>query len=219
MFELWKEDQSRVRLDENSQVSSFLGAYWIDRTNWTYYNTPPYSSYDAQLDVHNDTSFVMMGTTDGQVVAIQRMVQGSGVKTLYLTATDRAGMWFYCFGAKNITNSNCGLQFLDTAGNVTFDAQGKWLRLAGRVRNPVYNQDYPWPTGVPTIAVGMSQHGQWLQPNMQGLYRSFMIMSYGLRVSTGLAAQRVVVRQGPLGDANSPQPPPGDLFFADVTRY
>lgn len=219
MFELWKDDMSSIRLDENSQVSSFLGAYWVDRTNWSEIPTPPYSAYQARLNVHPNTMFVMMGTTDGQVVSLLSMVPGNGVKVLNLRATGRAGMWFYAFGERNIANSSSGLQFLDTAGNVTFDAQSKWLRLAGRVRNPVYNQDYPWPTGVPTIAVGMSQGGLWLQPNQVGQYRAFMVMSYGLRVSTGLAAQRVVGTQGPLGNANTPRPPPGDMFFADVTHY
>lgn len=220
MFELWKEDQSRVRLDENSQVSNFLGAYWVDRTNWTFYNTHPYPVYLASISVHADTLFVMMGTTDGQVVAINRLVPVSGAKRIDLTSAGRAGMWFYCFGARNVTNSNCGLQFLDIAGNVTFDAQAKWLRLAGRVRSPVLNQDYPWPTGVATVAVGMSQQGGWIQPSMVGQYPSFLIKAYGLRVSTGLAAQGVVVQQGPLGNVvYSQQPPPGDLFFADVTRY
>lgn len=219
MFELWKDDASRVRLDENSQVSSFLGAYWIDRTNWSEIATPPYPAFQAQLAVHQDAIFIMMGTTDGQVVSLVSMIPGSGNKICNLRATGRAGMWFYAFGARNISNSTSGLQFLDTAGNVTFDAQSKWLRLAGRVRNPVYNQDYPWPAGVPTIAVGLSQGGGWLQPNMVGQNRAFLVMSYGLRVSTGLAAQRVVITQGPFSDASSPQPPPGDMFFADVTRY
>lgn len=220
MFELWKDDQSRVRLDENSQASSFLGSYWVDRTNWTAIETPPYSASYATLNVHNDTVFVMMGTTDGQIVAIESISQGNGVKVLNLVATARAGMWFYCFGARNVTTSNCGMQFLDVNGNVTFDSQAKWFRFAGFERNPVYNQDYPWPAGVPTVAVGMAQRGTWLQPNQVGQYRSFMIMTYGLRISTGLAAYRVIPRQGPLGNAaTSPQPPPGALFYADVTRY
>lgn len=219
MFELWKDDSSRVRLDENSQVSSFLGAYWVDRTNWSEIPTPPYSAYDAYLNVHPETVFVMMGTTDGQTVSLVNLVAGNGVKTCYLRATGRAGMWFYAFGKRNIANSNSGLQFLDTDGNVTFDAQSKWLRLAGRVKSPTYGQDYPWPTGVPTIAVGMSQGGLWLQPTMVGQYISFLVFSYGLQVSTGLASMSAVVNQGPLGNANTPRPPPGDMFFADVTRY
>jgi len=220
MFELWKEDQSQVRLDENSQVSSLLGSYLVDRTNWSQVATPPYSAFQAQLAVHNETKFVMMGTTDGQVVAINSMTQGSGVQLLNLTATGRAGMWFYCFGTRNVVASNCGMQFLDTAGNVTFDAQAKWLRLAGKIRNPIYNTDYAWPAGVPTIACGMSQQGIWLQPNMLGQQRAFLIMSYGLLISTGLVRQLVIPRQGPFAEiVATPQPPPGDLFFADVTRY
>lgn len=220
MFELWKADQSRVRLDENSQASSYLGSYWVDRTNWTDVATPPYSATYAQLNVHNDTMFVMMGTTDGQVVAVENMVQGNGFKTLNLVATARAGVWFYAFGARNVTTSNCGMQFLDINGNVTFDSQAKWFRFAGVVRNAVYNQDYPWPSGVPTIAVGMSQRGTWIQPNMVGQYRSFITLTYGMRISTGLAAYRTIPRQGPLATVpGSSQPPPGDIFFADVTRY
>lgn len=225
MFELWKEDQSRVRLDANSQTSSFLGSYWIDRTsNWEDQSTSSingnFPAFYAQLPVHNDTVFVMMGTTDGQVVAIRALLPGNGVKILSLIATGRVGMWFYCFGVRNVTQSNCGLQLLDTDGNVTFDSQAKWLRFAGIIRNPAYNVDYPWPAGVPTVAAGMCQRGQWFRRVLVGQWPSYLILTYGLRISTGLVAQRVVAQQGPLGDvAGRPDLPGGDIFFADVTRY
>lgn len=220
MFELWKEDQSRVRLDENSQASSFLGSYWVDRTAWSAVNVNGRIVYYADLPVHNETVFAMLGTTDGQLVAIQALLQGNGEKVLKLRAEGRAGMWFYCFGARNITTSNSGLQFLDINGNVTFDSQSKWLRLAGVINNPVANTEYPLPSGVPTVAVGMCQRGTWFRRNMVGQYPSFLIMTYGLRIATSGVTQSVIATQGPLGDVGGrPDLKPGDIIFADVTRY
>lgn len=222
MFELWKDDMTRVRLDADSQASSFLSAVRIERTAWTEYTNVTYPYAIGSVNVPNDTAFVLFGTTDGRIVAIDKFVQGSGVKVLHMVADGRAGMWLYCFGARNVTSSNSGLQLLDEAGNVTFDSQAKWLRLAGAVKNPVLNAVNPWPAGVATVAVGMSQQGLWVQPVQVGQYRSFLIVNYGVQVSTGSATVRGISRQGPiLGNPPpaTPRPPIGGLIFADVTRY
>lgn len=213
---------SRVRLDENSQAASYLGAYWIDRTAWTLYPDVTFPYGYGSVNIHNSTVFVMFGTTDGQTVAIESISQGSGVKVLNLVATGRAGMWIYAFGARNISTSTSGFQLLDTAGVVTFDSQAKWLRMAGRVATPVFDTDYAWPSGVATVAVGMSHRGNWLQRNMVGQQHAFVVLNYGLRVSTGLAAISGVARQGPPNEqppAATPKPPIGSIIFADVTRY
>jgi hypothetical protein len=218
MFELWKDDMSRVRLDENSQAASYLGAYWIDRTAWTLYPDVTYPYGYGSVGIHPSTTFVMFGTTDGQTVAIESM----GGSVLNLVATGRAGMWVYCFGARNVTGSNSGLQLLDAAGNITFDAQAKWMRLSGVINSPAFNTDYGWPAGVATVAVGMSHRGNWIQQNQIGQQRAFLVLNYGLRVSTGLAAISGVARQGPQSASpppTTPRPAIGNLIFADVTRY
>lgn len=218
MFELWKDDMSRVRLDANSQAASYLGAYWIDRTAWTGFTDVTYPYGYGAVGIHPSTAFVMFGTTDGQIVAIES-ISGS---TLNLVATGRAGMWIYCFGARNVTGSNSGFQLLDTAGNITFDSQAKWMRIAGVINAPAFNTDYAWPAGVPTIAVGMSHRGNWIQRNQIGPNLAFLVLNFGLRVGTGVAAIAGVARQGPAGGttpATTPRPPIGNLIFADVTRY
>lgn len=220
MFELWKDDESRVRLDANSQVSAFLGSYPVDRTNWTSLPNGTIPLFQAQFAVHNSALFLMMGTTDGQVVSITSMVQGNGVKTVNLVATGRANVTLYAFGERNITVSNSGFQLLDINGNVTFDSQAKWLRIAGRVKSPTQAVEYPTPSAVPTIAAGMTQQGIWLVPNQVGQNRSFVIMSHGLRVATNQVSIQAIARQGPLATVPATPPPtPGDIFFADVTRY
>lgn len=222
MFELWKDDMSRVRLDANSQAASYLGAYWIDRTAWTMYSEVTFPYGYGAVAIHDSTTFVMFGTTDGQTVAIESIQQAAGYKVLNLVATGRAGMWIYCFGARNITVSNSGLQLLDVNGNVTFDSQAKWMRMAGVINSPAFNTDYGWPAGVPAVAVGMSHRGNWIQQNQIGQQRAFLVLNYGLRVSTGLAAIAGVTRQGPQSanpPATTPRPPIGNLIFADVTRY
>lgn len=219
MFELWKEDMTRVRLDENSQVTSYLGKYWIDRTNWTAVDTAYPYAYGA-VAVHPQTLFVMFGTTDGQFVAVENLQAGATQKVLNLVASARAGLWIYCFGAKNITTSNSGLQFLDINGDVTFDSQSKWMRFAGVVRNPTYNFEHPVPSGVPTVACAISQRGNWIQPNLVGQYRSFLVMSTGVRLTTASATYRTVPRQGPLATISGTPPRyPTSIIFADVTRY
>lgn len=222
MFELWKDDMSRVRLDGNSQASGFLGAVRIERTAWTEYTGVTYPYAVGTVNVPNDTALVMFGTTDGRTVAIDKITQGNGVKVLGLLADGRAGMWLYCFGARNVTTSNSGLQLLDESGVVTFDSQAKWLRLAGVVRSPVLNTAIPWPAGVATVAVGMSQQTNWLQQVMIGQNPSFILVNNGLLVSTASATVRGITRQGPLVNPpppNTPRQPIGNLIFADVTRY
>ena len=220
MFELWKDDQSRVRLDENSQVSALLGSYPADRTEWSSISNGTVPLFQAQIAVHNSTLFIMLGTTDGQAISITSMVQGSGVKLVNMVATGRANVTLYAYGPRNVTASTSGLQFLDINGNVTFDSQAKWLRLAGRVKSPAQGVEYPTPSGVPTIAVGLSQQGIWLVPTQVGQNRSFLIMSQGIRVATNQVSIQPLARQGPLATVpGTSPPPPGDIFFADVTRY
>lgn len=209
---------SRVRLDANSQASSYLGKYWIDRTSWTEYTTVSFPYATGSVGIHPNTVFVLFGATDGQVIAIETL--GGGV--LNLVSNGRAGMWVYCFGARNVTVSNSGLQLLDTAGVVTFDSQAKWLRMAGVINSPAFNTYYSWPSGVPAIAVGMSHRGNWIQQNQIGQRRAWIMRTHGLQVITGSAKISSVDRQRPFAEfppANTPAPPIGNLIFADVTRY
>ena len=222
MFELWKEDMSRVRLDANSQASGYVGSVWVDRTNWTEFTNVRYPYARASVAVPDSTVFVLFGTTDGQAVGIQRIYQASGYKVIDLLATGRAGFTIYCFGARVIPVSNSGLQLLDIAGNVTFDSGAKWLRLSGVINNPVTATEYPWPAGVPTIAAGISYTGTWIQRNQVGQFSSFIFFTHAIRVSTGTVSVQPIPQQGPINEfppSSTPEPARGSIIFADVTRY
>lgn len=222
MFELWKDDMSRVRLDANSQVSSYIGSVWIDRTNWTDVAGVTYPYSIGTVGIPDGTVFVLFGTTDGQDISIEWVQQAAGYKILHLLGSGRAGITIYCFGARNVTGSNSGFQLLDTAGNITFDSQAKWMRIAGVINGPALGVQYPLPSGVPVVAAGLSFRGTWVRRNMLGSLPAWIALTQSIKVATTGVTIGQIARQRPQAanpPANSPQPPTGSIIFADVTRY
>lgn len=222
MFELWKDDMSRVRLDENSQVSGYIGSVRIERANWTDVTGVTYPYSYGSVGIPDGTSFVMFGTTDGQSISIEWMQQAAGYKVLHLLGSGRAGITIYCFGARLVTTSNSGFQLIGADGNVTFDSQAKWLRIAGVVNNLALNGVYAWPAGVPVVAAGLSFRGTWIRQNQIGQARAWIAFTQAFKVDTGSVTIGQIARQRPQAadpPPNTPVPPLGSLIFADVTRY
>jgi hypothetical protein len=222
MFELWKDDMSRVRLDENSQASGYLGKFWCDRTAWSDVAGVAFPYSNGAVAVDDRATSVMFGTTDGQYIGITSMTQAAGYKVLNLVAPARAGFWVYAFGPRNVTISNSGLQLLDISGNVTFDSGAKFLRIAGIQRGVTAGTEYSNPSGVPALAAGMSHTGSWIQRNQVGQFQSFIFFVYGMRVSTATTAIAPIPRQGPINEfppSSTPAPAISPIIFADVTSY
>jgi hypothetical protein len=223
MFELYRQDGVTARLDANSQTSEMLGKVQVLPNQWTRTVGATSTWYECTVVLPAGTRFPMFGNTGGEVVALEYVQDYGTYKIMGLLASAAVSLYVYCFAGRNIKASNMGLQFLDIYGNVTFDAQSKWMRMAGVLNGAVFNTDYPLPSGVPVLAVGYSSKGNWIQWNNVGTqHPAFITLTYGIATTASTVKIGGIGRQGPPNEfppPQTPRPPIGPIIFADVSGY
>lgn len=225
MFELYREDNSGVRLDANTQTSSYLGKVAIANSAWTVTDSNNVTYAQVSVNLPAGTLFAAFGNTGGQFVAVDTVTDYGSYITYTLIATGSVAMTVYCFGERAISSGNCGLQLFDASETLVFDSLSRFMRVVG-IANPGAADVPVSPRVQPgLLAAAYGFYGRWIRRNLIGggvNIVAFQVINVGIRVTAQDATLGAIVRQGPPSNPpppNTPQPPWSSVMMVDVGRY
>jgi hypothetical protein len=206
-------------LQIDSDIKTLTLTAKVVASGWTLGSTV----YSTTVVVPNTTVMLLFGNTSGSVVGIKEKY-ASGSSIVYrLWSNSTTAITCYGFGPTEITPANYGLQLFDAAGQLTFDATSKFLKIQGVTQTTSDIQSVPYsnPTGA-TIASGLSNYNARYIRNQIGQHQAFAVIIRGLRVGPSQIDSGLILNQGPATTTPPDVSSIGQLptvITVDVTNY
>lgn len=221
-FQVFLED-GILQIDSNFRTItpiyrlSFTGPYTNDG-NTTFIGT----WYQFVITVPSDVKFLYFGSTVDRTIGLMKKIG-----TTHTFRTDVQGtIEVYGFKESPPQASNTfGIQLYDEDGNLTFDSNTNFMKIAGALTVPTTGvQVESYPIAGRTYAVGLGVYPkQWRGASAAGMPWG-ILMSYCIRVGPssgggGLAAiaSRPWGSGGDSPPGTTPLAPPPTALFVDVT--